>query len=774
MLSEHDNTLLTRVGPDTPMGSLLRRYWHPIAAVRELAERPTCPIKILGEDLVLYRDRRGGYGLIERRCPHRGADLAYGIVDERGLRCSYHGWCFDARGHCVDQPFEQVARPDSTFRDKIRLASYQTAVKAGLIWAYLGPAPAPCLTDWARFYEAGQPSVTFTHIPCNWLQCQENSIDPVHFEWLHQNLEHARAGRAERAPGHREIDFEETDYGYVYRRVLEGKDKSDPLWVAGRSTLWPNGLFAGGFVWHVPMDDTHTTFVTWDLIPTRRPIEEAHYRRGELQREANGLYKMHDFVHQDSVGMVGQGRIADRTREALGESDRGIILLRRRLLADLAALEHAEPGWDPKAIVRDEARNHRVPLPFSALAMPGFQGYGMRARLRARASALLDRAARLGQVVRLPPAASGQRPLAIARGALETLRGKAPIKDTLARVRRVADKARRPRPPELTDLIHGYQTSALLYVVARLGVADAIGDTPKAAAEIARLTEAHPPTLERILRALVERDLLAFDGARFALTPLISRLRRDAPDSARGLALLAGEEFMPAFGALLHAARTGDTPFRHVFGMSNWEHRREHPELSEAYHAMSLRASPWAAERVLAGCDLSRAEEIVDVGGGRGAFLAHLLTHLPKARGTLFDEAHVLADAPPLLTRLGVADRCRTVAGDFRDEVPAGADTYLLKNVLHNWSDADARTILATCRRAMTHPGARLLVLEAVLPEAAIAQGVKTSDLHRLVIDGGRERTETEYRALSSASGLRCARALPLAGTFTALELVVG
>ena len=143
MFSEEQNRLLTEVGAGTRMGELLRRYWLPIAAVADLDAAPVKPIRLLGEDLVLYRDRSGNYGLIDRHCSHRRADLSYGWVEECGLRCNYHGWLWDRTGRCLAQPFEETTHPDARYKDRVRITAYKVEPKAGLVWAYLGPEPAP-------------------------------------------------------------------------------------------------------------------------------------------------------------------------------------------------------------------------------------------------------------------------------------------------------------------------------------------------------------------------------------------------------------------------------------------------------------------------------------------------------------------------------------------------------------------------------------------------------------------------------------------------------
>ena len=174
MLSEETNQLLTRVGPGTPMGDLLRRYWMPIAGVTEFDHQNTQrAIRLLGEDLVLYRDKSGTFGLVDRHCPHRRADLAYGFVEKCGLRCHYHGWLFNEQGKCLEQPYEEMAAPTGRFKDKVSLKSYPVAAHAGILWAYLGPATcssntqlgAVYLEEWLRSNRHRRGSVQLAAMP---------------------------------------------------------------------------------------------------------------------------------------------------------------------------------------------------------------------------------------------------------------------------------------------------------------------------------------------------------------------------------------------------------------------------------------------------------------------------------------------------------------------------------------------------------------------------------------------------------------------------------
>ena len=365
MLSEEDNRTLTEVGSGTPMGELLRRYWMPIAAVSELDQARIKRVRLMGEDLVLYRDMSGHYGLVDRHCPHRGADLSFGWVDERGLRCHYHGWQWDRSGSCLAQPFEDVA--NGGFKDRVRIKAYKVETKAGLVWAYLGPEPAPLLPTWEPFtWPNGFVQIVFSEVPCNWVQCQENSIDPIHFEWLHAQWSQTLGVRGLPLRPHLKVGFDEFEYGFVYRRVVDGQTEQDALWSVGRTCLWPNCLFTGGhFEWRVPIDDTHTLSVGWffDRVPNEmEPFAQQSIPAwwSPLKDPVTGEWITSHVMNQDFAAWVGQGVVADRTKEHLGESDRGIIQVRKRLLADAALVAR---GGEPKGLIREPTANECVSLP---------------------------------------------------------------------------------------------------------------------------------------------------------------------------------------------------------------------------------------------------------------------------------------------------------------------------------------------------------------------------------------------------------------------------
>ncbi len=360
--------VLTQTAAGTPMGELLRRYWWPIAGASELEQPGTMPVRLLGEDLVLYKDLGGRWGLLDRHCRHRRADLSYGYVEPCGLRCNYHGWLYGADGSILAMPYEDVAHPEARLKDQIRIKAYPVEELGGLIWAYLGPEPRPLVPDWEFFsWKNGFRQIVKAEIPCNWFQCQENSIDPVHFEWTHSNWS-VRLGGAEGpyAPTHLKVDFSEFEYGFQYKRIRTDTSDQDRLWTIGRVCLWPAALFVGGHIeYRVPVDDENTLSIAWHF--SRVPREREPYVQnsiptwqGPIKDERTGRWITTHVMNQDFVTWVGQGRIADRAQEYLAPSDRGIIMIRRRFLDDLKAIE---AGRDPKAVIRDPEANRAIPLP---------------------------------------------------------------------------------------------------------------------------------------------------------------------------------------------------------------------------------------------------------------------------------------------------------------------------------------------------------------------------------------------------------------------------
>ncbi|MHC4711918.1 MAG: methyltransferase [Planctomycetota bacterium] len=324
---------------------------------------------------------------------------------------------------------------------------------------------------------------------------------------------------------------------------------------------------------------------------------------------------------------------------------------------------------------------------------------------------------------------------------------------------------------ELGALLNGYQNTALLYVAAKLGLADLLADAPKGSVELARSLGAHPLSLHRILRGLVVLGVCSEGGdGRFGLTSMGNLLRTGVEGSLKNLAVVCGEQYAGAWGGLLHSAMTGETAFNHVFGMSQWEHRRHHADLNERFSADLNEETARAAAAIVEAYDFPAEGVVCDVGGGHGALLCEILRACPSASGILFEQPHVAAAARSHLESRGVAGRCRVAEGDFFEGVPEGADLYVLKSVIHDWPDERGVAILRNCHGAMKGQGGVILV-ERLMPERA--KDVPDTifvDLHMLAVTGGRERGEAEYRALLAEAGFTLTRAIRTRGPFSIIE----
>jgi 5,5'-dehydrodivanillate O-demethylase len=373
MLTQDENELLTQTGRGTPVGELLRRYWQPVAAVSEMTDRWTKRVRIMGEDLVLFKDRTGKLGLIGEACPHRRASLAYGIPTADGIRCPYHGWMFDATGRCLEQPNEPEG---SNFKDKVSLPGYPVQEMAGLVFAYLGPLPAPLITKLDGY--VADPAIRLIGkavIPCNWLQIQENSADPVHSEWLHGHFAEfvaEKEGKKLAFSGHHlKIAFDEKPYGIIKRRLKEGQSEDCSDWRIGHPLVFPNILAVGSAekIWktyefqiRVPEDDTHTTHWWFTAFAPVEGAEvdpelmsKAHFFEVPLDTEE---YSTAEF--QDVLAWTTQGGVADRRLEHLGTTDRGVTMFRNMLRRELKKIE---AGEDPILVNRDPAQDVPLDLP---------------------------------------------------------------------------------------------------------------------------------------------------------------------------------------------------------------------------------------------------------------------------------------------------------------------------------------------------------------------------------------------------------------------------
>jgi 5,5'-dehydrodivanillate O-demethylase len=381
MLSIEDNKLLTEVGPGTPMGHLMRRYWQPVCAIDELLQSPfrTKELLILGEELVAFLDRGGRPGLIQRFCAHRRSNLAYGIVEEDGLRCIYHGWKFDASGRCLEQPFEDTTHPQDRYAERCALTAYPVQTMAGLVWAYMGPSPAPLLARWGPLvWENCVRDIGIVELPCSWLQCQENTLDPVHTEWLHnygggyfKQLKDGVEPTLGHEPQHIKIGFDAFEYGMIKRRLTLGQTEDTEAWKMGHPMLFPNILLSGNpyqnqMQFRVPMDDEHTrhfTVHTWQAAPgTVAPEQDVVPARYVEVVDDKGRYLSLDvFFSQDYMVWASQGPVARRELEKLGESDRGVIMFRRMLIEQI---QRMQAGQEPSInVFRDTKANDEIDLP---------------------------------------------------------------------------------------------------------------------------------------------------------------------------------------------------------------------------------------------------------------------------------------------------------------------------------------------------------------------------------------------------------------------------
>jgi phthalate 4,5-dioxygenase len=379
MLSHEENELVTRVGPGKPAGELLRRYWQPAALAEELpVGGAPIPVRLMGEDLVLFRDERGRPGLLGIHCSHRGADLSYGRIEDGGLRCLYHGWLYDVAGQCLEQPGEPAG---STFHERIRHPAYPCVEMAGLILTYMGPGAPPLVPNY-EFLLAKEPHVVASKAlqECNYLQGNEGNIDPVHHSFLHLRLDAQEETSMDYYGQSKSpiIETEETEFGVrIYAIRPLGPDRN---FIKITNFIYPNlSAITGdadgyGINWHVPIDDTHHWKYNITLRRTR-PVNARERGQGRtadtgympIRNKANRFLQDRDsmtakffsglggdFLADDGCVTQGAGPIQDRTQEHMGYTDKGIAAARKALLSAVRAVQN---GQDAPGIARDPADN---------------------------------------------------------------------------------------------------------------------------------------------------------------------------------------------------------------------------------------------------------------------------------------------------------------------------------------------------------------------------------------------------------------------------------
>jgi hypothetical protein len=322
----------------------------------------------------------------------------------------------------------------------------------------------------------------------------------------------------------------------------------------------------------------------------------------------------------------------------------------------------------------------------------------------------------------------------------------------------------------MRQLIAGYWHSQCVYVAAKLGIADLLKDGPVSSDDLAKKTKTHPPALYRLMRGLASLGVFAEEGERrFALTPAAALLRDDIPGSQRAMAIMMGEEHYKSWGELVSSVQTGKPAFEKIFGKPVFEFLSERPEQAAIFDRAMVGVHGRETSAVLDAYDFSAFSSIADIGGGNGSTLSGILERHPALHGTLFDLPGVIGRARQNVEKAGLSDRLHLVAGDFFESIPNGADAYFLRHIIHDWDDEKALRILENVRRAMGEEG-RVLVVESVIPPGNDPCFGKLLDLTMLVIPGGQERTEDEYRTLFGKAGFRLSRIVPTQAEVSVIE----
>lgn len=329
---------------------------------------------------------------------------------------------------------------------------------------------------------------------------------------------------------------------------------------------------------------------------------------------------------------------------------------------------------------------------------------------------------------------------------------------------------------QLFQTASGYVLSSALWVAAELGIADLLKNGPQPASFLAKQTKTNEDALYRTLRLLAMIGIFAeTEPRRFTLTPAAEPLLSDAPDSLRNAVIWITDPLhFQVAGDLLHSVKTGQPTIEHVTGKPAFEYFAEQPLEFERFHRAMTGMSAMAIHAVLEVYDFSRFSTVVDVAGGHGYVLCEVLRKNPNLKGILFDLADVLPGGDARICDLQLQERCRTVAGDFFQSVPEGGDAYLMKNIIHDWPDDRALTILRNCRAALKNkPDGRVILLEFIVPPGNAPHISKILDIEMLYFPGGRERTKEEYGELFAKAGLRLTRVVPTNAPYSVIEAEV-
>jgi len=328
-----------------------------------------------------------------------------------------------------------------------------------------------------------------------------------------------------------------------------------------------------------------------------------------------------------------------------------------------------------------------------------------------------------------------------------------------------------PPHAQLVQMAMAHWVSHIVFVAAKLNLADHLADGPKTAEALAGPTSTHPQSLYRVMRTLASLGILTEDATHcFALTPLGEALKTGAPGAARATILtIASEMWVRGVAQLPYSVQTGRSGFEKMLGMPIFDWLAKNPEEASLFSQTMVGIHGGEPPAVAAAYDFSGLKTIVDVGGAMGDLLTIIVSKYPAARGILYDLPHVVRDAPAMIQARSLADRVTIESGSFFDKVPAGGDAYLLSHIIHDWPEEQCLTILGNCRRAM-NPGGRVLLIEMVLPPGDTPHPGKLLDMMMLVGPGGQERTEQEYGTLLSKAGLRLTRVVPTESPVSIVE----
>ena len=346
------------------------------------------------------------------------------------------------------------------------------------------------------------------------------------------------------------------------------------------------------------------------------------------------------------------------------------------------------------------------------------------------------------------------------------------MKDRLFPVKSATTKEGNPSPPDLFQMTTGYWVSQAIYVAAKLGIADLLKEEPQSCVALATATGADAASLFRLMRALASVGVFSHVGTDcFALSRLAESLQTEVRGSLRAMVITLGEIHYQACGNLLHSVQTGSPAFNHVYGASLFDYLRQNVDAADAFNQGMANVASMLAYAVLMAYDFAGISSIVDIGGGQGELLETILQFNPDIGGTVFDTASTIQRARRRRSNNAWDGRCSYVTGDFFTSVPPGADAYLLCGVIHDWDDSRAVKILRNCRRAMTN-NSRVLLVDMIVPDAASASFSKLLDLNMLVMNGGRERTLAEFRALLNAADYKLTRIVTTMAPQSVIEAV--